>query len=281
YLMTGRRAFLDQLSAQAMWNIIMMWPVLRTPQGWAGRPGADMIISDRGQVRGTAWGLRQLDNAAWIGPDDDPDAAAFREAVAGNWAWLRSQIPAWTAQQGEAHGRLPGAYPQGALPPWQQDYMASTVAQAARRGSEDARAFLAWMTNFLVGRFRAEGQGLPFNDGATYNLAIAPTEPNARPFQTWSLIAETTRERGWSNGDGFGRSVGDYVTLALQGLAQVIDVLDMPEAREAYSRLIAARAPHGRPVTLARNPSQNILPRGVQRFPGRLRGCTPAAPARS
>ena len=282
YLLTGRRAFLDELVAVAMWNIAGTWPAVRNPPGWDG-PGKDMILGHRWlQVRSVAWALRQIDSAAWIMPDDDPDAGYLREASAGNWAWLRAQIPAWTAMQGEAHGWLPGEYgTKNALPPWQQDYLSTTVAAAARRGNADARAFLRWMANFLVGRFRAESKGFPFNDGAAYLLAIAPDGGSQwQPFRTWSEIGEAMRAHGVSNGDGWARSEGDYIRLAMQGLAMVIDVLDLPEAHEAYARLVALRPPRARPADFARNPSQNIVPRGMQRIASRIRACTPAAPLR-
>ena len=281
-MMTGRRAFLDEMVAQAMWNIVCIWPVLRTPPGVTDPRWRDVILGYRLQVRVVAWALRQLDGAAWVMPDDDADAAYLREAIASNWAWLRAQIPAFTALQGEAAGWLPGDYgTRGALPPWQQDYLASTVAQAARRGNADARAFLAWMTGFLVGRFRAEDRGLPFNDGAAYLLAISPNEgTDNRPFRTWSQIAEVTLARDWSNGTGWRHSNGDYARLAQQSLAQVVDVLDLPEARESYARLIEVRARHSALINFAQNPSQNIVPRGMQRIASRIQACRPAAPPR-
>ena len=279
YLLTGRRAFLDEHLAQGAQCIIGRWAVERTTPEWRGRPGADMILANGGQVREVAWSLRQLDGAAWIIPDDDADAPMFREAIAGNWAWLRSKTQAWTAMQGEPHGWLPGAYGRsGAMAPWQQDYLASTVGQAARRGNADARAFLGWMANYLVGRFRAEAKGFPFNDGAAYNIANSALDAANTPYRTWSEIGRATSERGLSAVGAWPE--GDYVSLALQGLAQVADVLDSPEARQAYARLIAARAPFGQPSTFAGLPSQNIVPRGTQRFPDRLRACTAAAAAR-
>ncbi len=169
----------------------------------------------------------------------------------------------------------------GALPPWQQDYFASTAAAAARRGGEDARAVLAWMANFLVGRFRAEGKGFARNDGAAYLLAIAPeASPRGPPLRSWAEIAEATRARGMSNGEGWAKSQGDYPRLAQQTLAQIVDVLGSQEARDAHAWLIAADAPTARPAFFARNPSLNIVPRGMRRVPARASaGCCATAGA--
>ncbi len=171
----------------------------------------------------------------------------------------------------------------GALPPWQQDYFASTAAAAARRGGDDARAVLAWMANFLVGRFRAEGKGFARNDGAAYLLAIAPeASPRGPPLRSWAEIAEATRARGMSNGEGWAKSQGDYPRLAQQTLAQIVDVLGSQEARDAHAWLIAADAPTARPAFFARNPSLNIVPRGMRRVPARASagGCATAGAAR-
>ncbi len=136
FLLTGRRAFLDNLQAQAAWCVISQWPAPAS-RGVPGgpSPGDGVNVVRGNQVRGAAWSLRQLENAAWATPEGDPMLPWLKRACAGNWAWLRAQIPAWTVEQGEAQGWIPGEYGSpGVLPPWQQDYFASTAIMAARRG---------------------------------------------------------------------------------------------------------------------------------------------------
>ena len=259
FLLTGRRAFLDNLQAQASWCVIGQWPRLR---GTRGPLGEGMNVVRGNQVRGAAWSLRQLENAAWASPDGDANRAWLRAAADGNWAWIQSQIPAWTAQQGEAHGWIPGEYgTPGALPPWQQDYFASTAAIAARRGDSRARAVLEWMTNFLVGRFNAERQGFARNDGAAYLIAIG----TARPWRSWAEIGEATRQAGLSNGTGWSKSAGNYGQLALASLAAVTETLGSPGAAESFAWLSRAGAPYTRVQDFARDPTMNIVPRGVAR----------------
>jgi hypothetical protein len=111
-------------------------------RGTPDRPGlAEGVNLVRGnQVRGAAWSLRQIDNAAWASSDDDPMAPWLRATCAANWAWLRAQQLSWTAAQGDAHGWIPGEYgTPGLLPPWQQDYFAFACAGAARRGNPTLR----------------------------------------------------------------------------------------------------------------------------------------------
>lgn len=287
FLLTGRRAFLDGLQAQAAWSVMWRAPTApyRGEHGAAG-PGEGVNVARNHQVRGSAWSIRQLDEAAWISPDDDSNRAFLRQASAGNWAWLRARIPEWTALQGEAHGWVVGVYgTPGALPPWQQDMMASTAAAAARRGDEDARAVLRWMGNFLVGRFLSENRGFGRNDGAAYNIAVerageSSGDPPRHPLRTWAEIGEATRARGWSNGDGWSKSQGYYAQYALQSLAALCDLTGSEEGRRAYAFLAAAGAPATRPQDYMRQPTLNIVPRGAPRLPDREVRCAASAPPR-
>ncbi len=266
-LLTGRRAFLDELQAQAAWNVIAHWP--------APRGNGDAIIVRGNQVRGAAWGLRQLGNAAWLTPEGDPNGAYLRAVAAGNWTWLRAQIPEWTRRQGEAHGWIPGEYgTAGALPPWQQDYFASTAAAAAKRGVADARAVLDWMENFLAGRFLSRARGFEPNDGAAYLIAITPENAPNAPYPTWAAIGTATRARGWSNGSGWARSEGDYAQLALQTLGALVDVTGSDRAKAARAWLLSANAPFTAPAQIG-GTQFNIVPRDAPRIPSRAPRCRP------
>ncbi|PZW46782.1 hypothetical protein C8P66_10861 [Humitalea rosea] len=265
YLLTGRRAFLDEVQAQASWCVISQWPAAAARGGGRdGGIGEGVNVVRGNQVRGAAWSLRQLDNAAWASPADDPNLPWLRGAAAGNWGWVRAQIRGWTIQQGDAHGWIPGEYgAPGVLPPWQQDYFASTAANAARRGGEDARVVLGWMASFLVGRFNAAPRGFAMHDGAAYLIAIQ--SPNGQPLRSWSEIGAATRARGLSNGQGWSKTEGDYGQLALQSLAAVSDVLGSAEARGTYVALLAEAPPFTRRQDFIRDPILHIVPRGEAR----------------
>jgi hypothetical protein len=160
------------------------------------------------------------------------------------------------------------------------DFFVSTAALAARRGNPDARAVLAWMSNFMVGRFLTANPEFDPRDGIAYQLAIAPREPRgARPYQTWREIGAETRARGWSNGDIWRASDGYYGQLALQSLAQIVDIVGGDAPRRAYAWLLAAGAPWTRVPDLAREPTWSIVPRGGARVPARAPRCAPVSPA--
>ena len=270
FLLTGRRAFLDELQVQATWNVLDVWPAARSYDATGPIRGVNLV--DKRQVRSAAWSMRQVGDAAWISPDSDANQPYLREVAAANWTWLRAQLPAWTQQQGEVHGYIPwtGYGANAAMSPWQQDYFASTAAAAAARGSEDARAVLAWMSNFIVGRFHAEARGFGRHDAVAYVLAIMPAPPPRQPspethYTTWAQIGAATRERDLSNGSGWIKSNGEYARLAMLSLAVVIDVLGTEDARQAYAWLSTSGAPFTQPEVFTRMPQHNIAPRGMPR----------------
>lgn len=267
YLLTGRRAFLDELQAQAAWCVVSQWPVVRGDPSSRG-PGEGFNVVRSNQVRGAAWSLRQLDNAAWASGDDDPNVQYFRACSTGNWAWLKARTAGWSAEQGELRGCIPGAYgARGTLPPWQQDYFASTAAAAARRGDPDARYVLDWMSNFLVGRFLAKDKGFDPHDGAAYLIAADPGagEGETRPLRSWAETARAMRAAGLSNEGGWSKTNGDYAQLALQSLASIVDITGSADARRAYAWLAGAGAPFTRPQDFRRDPVFSIVPRDAGR----------------
>jgi hypothetical protein len=272
FLLTGRRALLDGLQAQAVYSIIGTWPDVRTD--------SDVVIVQRRQVRGAAWSLRQIDEAAWISPDDDSNADYLRFAAKENWSWLVARIPEWTALQGEAHGWLePGEYNyDGGFAPWQQDFFASTVIASASRGNRDAVTYLNWASNWLVGRFLSDNKGLNYRDGIAYAMP-AVEGPNDRRLKTWAEIGKLQVARNQSNSDKWSNADAGYVMAGIATLAGIISLGGPPakEARRAYDRLLANAGRGADPGVMVGFPTFNIVPRGGYRNPSNAPACS--APA--
>lgn len=249
YLLTGERWMLDNLQAQSAWSVMSQWPAVRFDD--------DGVIVNQNQVRGAAWSLRQIDNAAWISPDGTTENAWFDKISANNWNWLVGKIPEWTAAQGEAHGWLPGVYTPGLTSPWQQDYFASTTIAAAKRGNDAAETFLAWQKNFLIGRFTNEAKGFEMRDGAAYNIAVSnPT--TGVPFKTWAELGAQTVARGITNGDGWAQSNGDYGQLAMATLAALHDLSPSAEIAAIYASLLQQGIPYLDPASFGRSPTYAV-----------------------
>ncbi|RKK01647.1 hypothetical protein EBE87_27170, partial [Pseudoroseomonas wenyumeiae] len=259
YILTGERWMLDNLQAQAAWNVVSQWADKRGEDG-------NLVVPDN-QVRGSAWALRQIDEAAWASPNGSAEQAYFSKVSEANWSWIVQQIPSWTEMQGEAHGWLPGEYgTEGALPPWQQDYFASTAIAAARHGNEDALTYLEWASNFLVGRFQHEANGFAEHDGAAYLLAISDPA-TGRVFNTWSEIGATTASYGWSNGDGWSHTDGDYAQLAMATLSGIAELTGSQAAADAYHALLADNAPFVSDSDFSRDPTFAIVAPGEDNTP--------------
>ena len=252
YLNTGNSYYLDLLNAQASWAVANLWP---TPRN--GGQGID--VSTGNQVRGAAWDLRQIVEAAAANPDGSAEKTYFTQIENNNFQYLLNNIPTWTQEQGSAYGYLPGSYQySNELPPWQQDYFASSVIEAARLGNADAVSVLKWESNFLVGRFLNAGAGFNPRDGLAYNLIV--TDSNGNPYTSWAAIENATQAAGMSNGSGWAQSNGDYGQLALQTLAGIITVLHDPNAIKAYAWLVSSGAPYVSQQAFQNDPTFSIAP---------------------
>ena len=238
YLLTGERRYLDELNAQASHDIVSVWSVRRGD-------AADLLLP-ADQIRGAAWSLREIGLAAQLNPEGSPEKAYFKAAEAGNWAWLVKQTKTWTKEQGEVFGRLGSGYDEHpgngyVMTTWQEDFFAIVAAEAAGRGNRDAKAFLEWQSNWLVGRFLHAADGFNPRDGIAYEVARRGS--NGEMLTTWDAIGDAQVARGISNGDGWATSDGYYGQVAAAALAGVISVTGSTDAMKAYAWLITSGAP--------------------------------------
>ena len=231
YLLTGNRVFLDHLNAQANFSVVIDWPGTRDQGTYT-----DIVANGQDQVRQQAWSLREIDEAAYANPDGSPEKAYFTQIVNDNWTRLVNQLPTWTAQEGQAYGYIPGTYGYpGTMAPWQQDYFASSVIQAAEMGNQDAVKVLQWESNFLVGRFLNSANGFSPTDGFDNLIVSNGTTVN----QTWAQIETATQAAGGATGSTA------YAELALQSLAGIITVDSLYPTQTSLASLTSAMQAYG------------------------------------
>ncbi|OYV53327.1 MAG: hypothetical protein B7Z78_03360 [Rhodospirillales bacterium 20-60-12] len=264
YLQTGNRQYLDALNAQASYAVTDYWPAS------IARNAGDGNVIQGNQIRGAAWSLREIQEAAWANPDGSVMKAYFTQIMNNNYAYLISQLPVWSQQEGQTAGYiLPGAYPGGGLPTWEQAYFSSTVTLAAEQGNQQAIEVMKWQANFFTGLFLNANNGFNPHDGAAYELAL--TNSAGVAATSWAQLEGNTVASGISNGTGWAHSQGDFAQLSLESLAGLITVqsqnqssftsTDAARAIQAYAYLISSGAPFVGQSDQANSPMFDIVPR--------------------
>ncbi|QAU35986.1 hypothetical protein EKL02_05630 [Janthinobacterium sp. 17J80-10] len=174
YLLTGEHYYMEELQFYSMWNVGVGNPVYRNF-------GNGLVHSD--QVRGQAWSLRNIADAAYILPDADPMKAHFASILNANIAWYNST---YTNNAGaNPFGVLTNGYAysynsETGIAPWQDDFFTSVIGRAAERGFAGAPALLAWKAKFPAGRMT--DPGYCWIMGPIYAFNLRPT--NASPLYT-------------------------------------------------------------------------------------------------
>jgi hypothetical protein len=175
YLVTGDHYQLEELQFWANYNLLQANPYYRD---------FEKGIVKWDQIRGQAWSLRTLGQAAYITPDDDPMKAYFVERVHHNVAWYQST---YVDARPNALGVLDGsgqyvgpaiAYntpmgPATGIAPWMDDFFTWSVGYLATGlGFADALPLARWKGAFAVGRMT--DPSYCWIDAAVYALAVRP-----------------------------------------------------------------------------------------------------------
>ncbi|ATQ78944.1 hypothetical protein CR152_17235 [Massilia violaceinigra] len=202
YLVTGDTYHLDELHFWANWNLITQNPAYR-------RHATGLVMSH--QVRGQAWSLRSLTQAAYIAPDDHPLKGYFNKIVDNNVDWYTATYVTGNSNQlgfldnsgGSAvvYGG-PGG-PKTGMAPWQDDFFTSSVGQAYELGFTKSKTLLDWKARFPVGRMTAPGYC--WVDGAEYALSVraTATSPYFTTFgQAWQATVRAADNTDLVNSTG-------------------------------------------------------------------------------
>lgn len=107
------------------------------------------------QVRGQAWSMRNLAEAAYITPDNDPLKPQFKQFLANNLDWYNGTYT------NNAKANKLGIITNGfaleydnktAIAPWQDDFFTQAIGRVAELGFDQARPLLAWKAKFPISR---------------------------------------------------------------------------------------------------------------------------------
>lgn len=181
YVLTGDYYYLEELQFWSMWNTFSSNPGYR--ENIKG-----LLKSE--QVRGQAWSLRTLSEAAYITPDKDPLKTHFDYFLSNNLDWYNatySNNPAANVLGILTNGYAV-VYGNGTgVAPWQDDFFTSAVGHTAELGYSKAKTLLAWKIKFPIARMI--GVGACWIDGASYSLKVR----NSLTNPIYSSIGEAYR----------------------------------------------------------------------------------------
>ncbi|MCC2973026.1 hypothetical protein [Massilia sp. IC2-476] len=165
YLVTGDYYYLEELQFWGMYSAFVDNPYFRGFE-------KGLVIPD--QVRGQAWSLRTLAEAAYITPDSHPLKSHFTTFVNNNLDWFNNTYTTGAAT-GNALGVITNGYSivydEGTgLAPWQDDFFTSAVGHAAELGFTKAENLLRWKVKFPIARM--VGQGACWIGAANYTMKV-------------------------------------------------------------------------------------------------------------
>lgn len=164
YLLTGDFYYLEELQFWGMFDAFWSNP--------AYRENIKGLLKSE-QVRGQAWGLRSISDAAYITPDIHPLKSHFLRIIDSNLDWYIAEYV--DNPSANKLGVIVNGYSitydnQTALAPWMDDFFTSVIGQLAERGLEKAKRLIEWKSKFSI--MRMVGKGIDPVFGAMYNMKV-------------------------------------------------------------------------------------------------------------
>jgi len=218
YIVSGDHYYLEELQFWAMFNMFQHNP---------GYRDANKGLVKADQIRGQAWSLRTLGDAAFITPDADPLKAQFATFLSNNLDWYNA---AYTnnATPDNSLGAITDAnamvYDGGVgLAPWQDDFFTMAIGHVAELGYTKAAQLLKWKSTFPVNRMVAAGYC--WIDASIYKMKLRDSATGlnyttmAQAYKASQTLAITSTACGSSQmATAMGLAVGE-----MSGYANVID----------------------------------------------------------
>ena len=296
YLVTGSHYQIKLLQAEADYAITSLNPYYAYDNASAinpTKPGSATymgVATPHYQERAIAWGLREVAEAAYATPDDDPLKSYFSsqldDAMDGLVKYYITDKS--MAQYGDLQGFILGSENASGIPlvsPWQQGYIVTALAEIAGmnlgRASDDAVTMLDYMVDFAAGLYTNGENGYAPENGAAYWLYLKdPTTKTA--YSTWSdfssgnVAAYKLNNSGWGLATASPSSIstnaltvteGGYGVIAKAAMADLITYTKSPKAIEAYGYLVGQTAvawgnnSAGQTAAYQNYPMWNVMPR--------------------
>lgn len=291
YMVTGSYYYMSELAFGASYN-----------EAWSNPAYRDfsrgLIDRAHGQVRGKAWVLRNMANAAWLLPDGYPLKAEFNADVNNSLAdWNAkytnkpSANPFGLMDDGNTYSVNGGT--RNATSPWMHAFLVWSAGHAAELGFVGAAEFRDWLGKFEIGLMTDwqtdSTHGYCWLEAAPYNLIVLDSSRNYLPSYsamytaTFPALAGLVcnspemvaalgklNRQAWRPGEmtGYAYSASGFPANLQIGLAAIADS-NLPKAVTTWS-IFSSRSvkPDGKfsnnPQVAYRNyPNFAVLPRSI------------------
>jgi len=258
YLVTGDYYYLEEAYFWANFCLLATW--------YHPRQNSQGILS--GQVRGNAWALRNIADAAWIATDGDPEAAYFDEKIRNNIADRThrmlgppeyNRIGAWHPRTVENARIQNAANPNWLVNcPWELDYLTWSLHHLVELGYADAAKPRDFLLRQRVGMLTNAPDFDPML-ATPYRCVIGEKTTDGRIvfFEDWKKLGRENARLSEPEIPDYGCS---YAYSARAAAACGVDG-GFPKAVEAL-RWLEDHLPNHRDV-MAREPFWAIAPGGA------------------
>jgi len=258
YLVTGDFYYLEEAYFWGNYCLLATWP---HPRG-----NERGILS--GQIRGNAWGLRNVADAGWIASEGDPEAAYFDRKVRNNIAHRvrrmlgppeYNRIGAWGLRTTQ-NARIQNPANPGWMvtAPWEEDYLIWSLHHLVELGYADAAGPRDFLLRLRVGALTNAPDFDP-RLATPYRMVVGEQGPGGKPvvYEDWKTLSRENVRLIKPDVPNYGCS------YAYSARAAVICGVDggFPKAREALA-VIESLLPGHRQV-MAREPFWAIAPGGA------------------
>jgi hypothetical protein len=268
YLITGSHYQLKLLQAAANFAITSTSPYYKYDDRNAIDPKKSGsatfmgVASPQHEERAIAWGLREVAEAAYVTPDDDPLKNYFSSQLVEAMDGLVQKyiVDNDMAEYGDLQGFVLGGETASGVPivsPWQQGFIVTVLAEIAGmnlpEASDDAVQMLNYMVDFVAGLYTNGENGYAPANGAAYWLYLEDLETGTA-FSTWSEFSTGNVANRQLSGSGYGLATADpesinknsltgtqggYAVIAKAALADLITYTQSPQAIEAYGYVVS------------------------------------------
>ncbi|UCG34033.1 MAG: hypothetical protein JSU68_05230, partial [Phycisphaerales bacterium] len=258
YLVTGDFYYLEEAYFWGNCCLLKTWPHQRKDaQGLLG-----------GQIRGNAWGLRNVADAGWIAPDAHPEATYFDQKIRNNIAdRIRrmlgppeyNKMGFWglrTVKDARIHN---AANPNWMVNvPWELDYLTWSFHHLVELGYSDAAKPRDFLLRQRVGMLTNRSDFDPML-AAPYRCVVGERGPNGHVtfYEDWKKLGQENAKLSKPGLPNYGNS------YAYSARAAAVCGIDghFPRAAEAVTWLEEHLPDHS--TVMARNPAWAIVPGGA------------------